>query len=187
MLSEELSPKAQSQLFAEFAGEQIEQVVRSNKTALGYEPPYSVMVDGREGGALQSVRPNGVIIAEWKLVATRALTWIHQQLRLHSPVSKGVDPDPNVEYLDSHRLYADGNEIDVHGVIPAAREFVFVNIVPYAKKLELRSSSQAPNGVYQVVAVLARSKFPGINAQFDYRPGGSFPRMPAIVVTLGDR
>lgn len=186
MLDESFSPEAQSAMLAEFADTQIEEAKQVDAVVLGYVPRVTVSVDGVVGAPLKSVKPDGVVVAEFELVG-EALRWIYQQLRTHSPVSHGRDPDPNIEYLDSHKLFADGVEVDVAGVIPSAREFVFVNTTPYAHKIELGASSQAPDGVYQAVAVLAGAKFPDFEIRFDYRAIGSSAHMPAVVVTLGGR
>lgn len=183
ILSETMSPSARSRAVAGFAKEQIEDVKQTNRAILGRVPHYTVAVDGRMGAALESVKPDGVIITEFDVDFDKeVLTWLHDQLRIHSPISDGRDPDPNVEYLDSHKLFADGNETDIAGEIPAAREFVFVNTVPYAAKIERGESTQAPDGVYQVVAVLGQGKFPAADIRFEYRSFAQFPHMPAIVV-----
>lgn len=179
MLNESLSPKAK----AEFAREQIEDVKQYDARILGRVPKVTVVVDGRNGASLESVKPNGVIVATFDVSNVDALAWIHQQLRAHSPVSHGYDPDPNVEYLDSHKLFADGQEVSIEGPFPPARRFVFVNTTPYAKKIERGASSQAPDGVYQAVAILAQPRFPDMDIQFEYHSGGAYSLMPAIVVS----
>lgn len=193
MLHESLSPQAQSAALAEFAGAQIDEATQANRNVLGRSPRRTVTVDGREGAPLESVSPAGVIVAEFELVDD-VLAWIGEQLVRHSPVGKtGL-------YQRSHTLFADGVEIDVGGVIPAATEYSFLNLVPYARKIELGSSSQAPDGVYQAVAMLARRRFGNIaKIGFSYRTalqgsiiGGaqgnrSSQRNPAVIVTLGGR
>jgi hypothetical protein len=75
-----------------------------------------------------------------------------------------------------------------------AREWVFVSVAPYARRIERGWSRQAPDGVYQAVAALARRRFGSLAmVQFTYRgvSGLSFPkrrsaadmRPPAIVIT----
>lgn len=190
MIKESLSPAAQSREFAQFAGEQIEDAKRTNKTILGRTPRLTVSVDGKFNAPLASVRPNGVVIAEFELL-TDALAWIGEQLVRHSPVKTG-------RYQRSHTLFADGKEIDVGAQIPDAEEFVFINIVPYARKIERGSSSQAPNGVYQAVATLAARRFGNIaKISYGFRTaisgvfvGGaagnkSSNRNPAIIVRVG--
>jgi hypothetical protein len=191
MISQNLSPSAQSALFAEFAGEQIEEAKQTNQSILGRIPRYTVAVDGRVGASLESVSSKGVISVEFALV-NDTLAWIADQLSTHSPTKSG-------RYKKSHTLFDDGHEVDVGGVIPDADEFVFINTVPYSNKIERGSSSQAPDGVYQVVAVLAATRFGNIaKISFSYRApfAGSFlsarqggnkakNRQPAIIVKVG--
>lgn len=189
MLSEALSPKAQSKMFAQFAGEQIEEAKQANRQILGRIPRHTVAVDGRQGSSLESVMPDGVIVAEFELF-NDVLAWIGGQLERHSPVKSG-------RYRKSHSIFGDGVEVVLGTVIPDASEFVFINTQPYARKIERGQSSGAPDGVYQVVATLARRRFGNIaKIGFSYRTaisgsiiGGragdrSQQRNPAIVVTL---
>lgn len=198
MLDETLSPKAQSVQFAEFAAEQIEEAKEIDRSILGRIPRHTIAVDGRIGAPLASVTPDGVVVAEFELVDD-VLKWIADQLTTHSPVGSGRDPHPGL-YRKSHTLFADGVETDVGGIIPDADEYVFINLVPYAKRIELGSSSQAPDGVYQAVAVLAQQRFGNIaRISFGYRTaisgvfvGGrvgnkSENRNPAVIVKLGSR
>lgn len=182
---EELSPTARSQTLAAHARDVIDETDRTNQSILGRIPKKRVFVDGREGAQLQSVRPDGIIVAEYE-VFTDMLAWIGNQLVLHSPVKSGT-------YARSHTLFADGTEIAVGATLPDAEEYVFINNTPYARKIELGSSSQAPDGVYEAVAVLASRRFGNMgNIRFSYRAqvrGGLSSltrdkalRQPAIVV-----
>lgn len=192
LLQENLSPAARSRTLAEYAGEQIREAAQINRSILGRVPPYTVAVDGRMGAALESVHPDGVIFAEFELISD-VLGWIGEQLVRHSPVKTG-------RYQRSHVVFADGVEIEVGKRIPAAQEYVFLSTVVYARKIELGSSSQAPDGVYQVVAKLARQRFNNVaRISFSYRTaisgaiiGGhqgnrSAMRQPAVIVSIGGR
>ena len=165
-----------SELFAAFAEAEIEDAKASNAAALGRVPPYKIFVDGVQGAALESVKPNGVIVAEFELVQD-VLVWIAEQLFKFSPVKSGL-------YQKSHELFADGKHVEALGqLIPLAEEYIFVNTVPYARKIERGLSSQAPEGVYQSIAALARQRFGNIartSYTFATLPGGE--RNPAIVV-----
>lgn len=195
LMLQEGSPKANAAAFAEFAREQISEAKETNRSILGRAPRSKTFVDGREGAALESVKPDGVIVTEFELV-NDVLRWVADQLEMHSPVGSGRDPHPGL-YKKSHTLFADGQEVSVGAVLPAAEEFVFINLVPYARKIELGSSSQAPDGVYQAVAILAQRRFGNIaRISFGYRTAisGSFVggrlgnksenRNPAIIVRL---
>jgi len=195
-----LGPKARSQMLADFATEVIEETKQQNRQILGAVPPYDTFVDGREGAPFSSVKPDGEIRAEFHLVH-EALAWIHEQLQRHSPVLTG-------RYAKSHELFADGVDTENPNAAPPAAEYIFINTQPYARKIEgirtrrgltLRQplSPQAPDGVYQAVAHLARQRFGNVvSIDFSYRTalggmviGGkagdrSEMRNPAIVVKL---
>jgi len=137
-------------------------------------PDHTTTVDGRREAAPESVRPDGVIVFEFELVL-EALSWIARELRQYSPTRSG-------HYAGSHILLADGIEVDA-GNPPPAHSYEFVPTVLYAGKIERGLSSQAPDGVYQVVAALAARRF-GNQARVDFTyasVGGQ--RQPAIVVT----
>lgn len=180
LLSQDLSPSAMSQVFAEYAHGEIEDAKQTNARILGRVPRHTVTVDGREGAPLTTVRPDGVIVAEFELVQD-LLIWIDQQLVTHSPRKSG-------QYARSHVLFADGVEADVSKP-RLAQEYVFINVQPYARKIERGSSSQAPDGVYQAVSVLARRRFGNVaRVTFSYRTvQGGKERNPAIIIMLGGR
>lgn len=189
IIQEDLSPQARSKALAHFAREQIDEAKATNKRVLGRVPPLTISVDGRQGALLESVKPDGTIFGEFELV-TDALSWISDMLTVHSPQRSG-------RYIASHTLFADGVEIEPYGNVPVAEEYVFMSTVPYARKIERGSSSQAPEGVYQVVAVLARRRFGNVaRISYGFRTalGGSIiggragdrssQRNPAIIVSL---
>lgn len=188
ILHEWLSPAAHQQMFAEFAEEQVGEADRTNESVLGRIPRKTITVDGRRGGILASAARE--VIVEYELV-TDTLAWIGEQLVLRSPYKTG-------DYARSHQLFADGVDVPHGSVIPPAEEYVFMNAVPYARKIEFGLSSQAPDGVYQATALMASRKFGNVaRIRFSYRTvvggvivggkAGNRPstRQPAIVVTLG--
>ena len=200
MMAQDLGPKARSAMLAGFAAETTAEAAQQNKRVLGRVPPYDVYVDGREGAPLTSVKPDGVMRAEFQLVG-ETLAWIFEQLQRHSPVLTG-------RYASSHELFADGVDVGNPNAPPAAEEYVFLNTQPYARKIEgyrglggvvhrAPSSLQAPDGVYQAVATLAARRFGNVaKITFSYRTaiggdiiGGkegdrSKLRNPAIIVRL---
>lgn len=188
-LNEDLSPAAKSKTLAAFAWQAIAEAQQVNRSILGRVPRHRTFVDGREGAQLAAVRPDGVIVAEFELIDD-TLKWIADQLVLHSPVLSG-------RYRKNHTLFADGTETEVGGIIPNAEEYAFINVMPYARKVERGQSKQAPDGVYQAVATLARQRFGNIaKIMFAYRTAisGSFIggrvgnrsdlRNPAIIVRV---
>lgn len=182
MISQELSPQAQARVFAQAAEQTIAEAKATNRRILGREPRLKVTVDGKEGAPLSSVRPNGVVVAEFDLL-TDVLAWIGEQLVLHSPIKSG-------RYSRSHVLYAGHAEVSPGAKIPEAEVYTFANTQPYARKLERGASSDAPDGVYQAVAKLASGRFGNIaKISFTYAsPHGGRKtrgsRQPAVTVTL---
>ncbi len=192
LVSEATSPAERSRIFAQFAREQIAEASQTNTRILGRVPRSTTYVDGREGAALETVKPDGIIFTEFEII-DNTLKYIADQLEAHSPVLTG-------RYQKSHTLIADGVEVDPHGVIPSADEYVFINTQPYARKIERGFSSQSPEGVYQVVAALAQRRISNNVAKIIYSfrtviggriIGGkagdrSAQRNPAIVVRIRD-
>lgn len=164
ILSADLSPQAVSKAIAETARAAIDEAEDTNAKVLGSPPPRRVYVDGREGAPLESVKPTGgTILAEFDLLED-TLRWIGEQLVLHSPVLTG-------EYARSHVLVVDGEAVDFNAPIPPDfGEAVFVNVTPYARKIERGSSDQAPDGVYEAVAALAARRFGNVvKVRFSFR------------------
>lgn len=163
VVSRQLSHEARQKKVAEFARSQLRDAQQKNKAALGHEPAYGQIVDGVRGARLEAVNPDrGVIVFEFEL-GLDVLRFVGEQLVLNSPVLTG-------RYRQSHVLLADGVEIDLDAGIPPADEYAFVNIVPYARKIERGESDQAPEGVYEVVADMAKRRFGNIaDVKFSYR------------------
>lgn len=194
MLAQDLSPAAQSAAFAAVAADMIGEADEINRQILGRIPLRKTYVDGTQGAALESVKPGGVIVAEWELVSD-ILVAIANELKQVSPVRTG-------KYQASHTLFADGVEVPIGNEIPQASQYVFLSDVVYAIKIEgvpgrPPESKMAPKGVYQITA----AKFQGDNrakVRFEWRKpfrggliGGregnkSDGRVPAIVVTVGN-
>lgn len=144
--------EAQTKLFAEFAQERIDEAKAQNARVLGSVPPYTVSVDGRLGASLLSAQPNNPIgvYVEFELVF-EAVQWVGEMLEKHSPVKSG-------RYQKSHVLIADNVVVDDGAPPPVARKYVWVNVQPYARRIERGWSSQAPDGVYQAIPDLPETK-----------------------------
>lgn len=181
ILREDLSPATQSAALAQYAGEQLIEAQTINKAALGKAPAYQSFVDGARSNDLGRVRPNGVIAFEFDLFSG-VFGYIDLLLIAFSPVRSG-------RYRRSHVLFADGVEIDQDGPLPDAKEFVYLNTQPYARKIERGLSKQAPDGVYHVVQTMASRRYGNVaKIAFSYRAiaGGSRERVdraPAIIIT----
>jgi hypothetical protein len=160
MLSDMLSPQAQSNALAEFAIASLKDVEAENNSVSGSQLDYLTFVDGVEGADEFSVQPDGTIVYEFQLVS-EVLSFISQQLDMNSPVGSGYDSHPGL-YKSSHVVFADGIEVATGVNIPVAQQYTFVNTLPYSIKIEKGESSQAPNGVYEVTANQASSKYGNI-------------------------
>jgi hypothetical protein len=170
MVEEFVSPQAQQRAIGRFARTEINKVDSANTRALGRRVAHSETVDGRKGAALESVKPNGgVIIAEWELFL-EVLPWIARTLRERSPRVSG-------DYVRGHRAFADSTEFLDITKPPPATEYTFMNIVPYARKIEIGKTKsgrafviQVPNRIYEMVARDARGRFGRLaDIKFSYR------------------
>lgn len=165
IVSEMLSPEAQSRAIATYARGEIQQADDTNKRVLGTSPARTVTVDGRVGAAMDSVRPSGgSIIVEWDVVAD-VLIWIAQTLEDRSPSVSG-------DYKRGHTLFADGVEVVASASVPPAEEYVFINVVPYSRRLEVGKTEsgrdfliQVPNRIYERTAKDAKARFKNIKIQ----------------------
>lgn len=146
---------ASSEMFAEFAAEMRDEVI-----ARDHPSGVTTYVDGREGTPLTAVKaPDGVIRFEFSY-GREIVAEIFNMLVMASPYAPkrpGADwPKP---YKDCHAIFVNGAEVDDITDIPADAVVTFVNLAPYSRKIERGLSMQAPSGVYQMVAQLARTKF----------------------------
>lgn len=163
LVSDALSPAARSAMIADAAREGLAEAQAVNRAALGRDTPHKAYVDGRQGAPFESVNPDrGVIAIEFD-ISIDVFDFIGRLLVLHSPVLTGA-------YQDSHQLYADGVAVERYDQATRAEEWVFLSPMPYARKIERGLSDQAPDGVYQAVAELARKRYGNIAAvKFTYR------------------
>lgn len=162
LLRDAVSPEARSRRLAEEARRALRRGQDVNRAALGRVPPHDTYVDAKPEAPLDSVRPDGRIEFEFRLLED-VFRWVGEQLVIHSPVLTG-------RFQRSHVFLADGVEVEPGAPVPAAVEYVFVNTQPYARKIERGLSQQAPDGVYEVVAELASRRFGNIaRIRFGYR------------------
>ncbi len=154
VFGDELSAAARSRRLSDFAKDELAIAQARNKRALGYTPPHQTYVDSRKGAAVENVRPDGIIIYEFELLET-VLGEIAELLIKHSPVRTG-------RFQSSHVLFADGVEVVPGQIPPDAEEYAFASTQPYARKIERGLSDQAPEGVFEVVAVLSQRRFGNI-------------------------
>jgi hypothetical protein len=156
LFPEHFGPQARSQALAQFARVELGKAQEQNRKVLGRTPPHDTFVDGSRSDNLEAVKPDGRIEFEFT-VLEQTFEWIREMLRQNSPVgTPPKDPHPGL-YRDSHQFIADGRLVEPGQPTPPAREYVFVNTVPYARKIE-RGQGGA-KAVYHVVAEMAQRRF----------------------------
>lgn len=159
IVADMLSPAAQSKAIADYAREEISKGDDANRRILGRLPPRTVTVDGNAGAALETVRPSGGnITAEWELFV-ELLGWFAQTLDDRSPFVSG-------EYKNGHTLFADGVEVPRGAQIPLASEFVYINLVAYARKIEVGRTQSGRPFVIQVQNRIYERTFKDGKARF---------------------
>lgn len=154
------------------ARETIGQATALNRMAIGRDVGRKVIVDGREGAAIEDVRGGGTVVALFAVhEAVIDFTW--ETLVGLSPVDTRPDAD-DIVYRQNHRLLVNGVEAPPPPVTIGVDDVVtFINVLPYARRIEKGwSKKQAPDGVYEVAASIVRARFGRIvNVKFGY---GSF-------------
>jgi hypothetical protein len=151
MLDETLSSEARSLELAAFARRELAEAQRVNQQALGMVPPHDTFVDGKPGAAVETVRPDGIVVFEFEMLQD-IFAQIGEMLVHASPVRTG-------RFARSFLFLADGAVVEPGAVVPPASEYIFVSSVPYARKIERGLSSMAPDGVFQAVAAIASRRF----------------------------
>jgi hypothetical protein len=182
LLGDELTPEGQTAALAAFAKEANAEALAQNEAVIGRRPAVRVVVDGRVGAAEETVRPGGVIAYEYDLVADM-LTYIGDLLVAHSPVLTG-------RYARSFLILVDGVPQEPGEALPpTAEDIVILNTTPYARKIEgvpgrPPQSDQAPDGVFEAVAILAASRFGNVAAIKFTWDGEGDSRTPALRIRL---
>lgn len=206
VVREDLSREGRQKALAAFARTRLGEAQEANRAVLGAKPRHVTFVDGRRGAALENVDPDrGRIVFEFDLVRDM-LVAIAKLLDERSPVRSGA-------YRRGHRLFAAGVEVlPTDPNIPEAEDYTFVNLVPYARKIEIGKTKsgrdfvvQVPNRIYERTARDAGRRYGNLaKIRFSYRApiGGAIvpyrsgsaasrrggieraSRAPAIIVSL---
>lgn len=182
-LKEGFAPEELEKAIKGFTREQIAKATGQNKSSIsGSGKNYKIFVDGHES-SIDSITANTREIHVTFPLVEDVLQWIQDHLELNSPVgSPPKDKHPGL-YKRSHTIYADGVETFIGPDIAEAEEYAFINEVIYARKIEHGQSKQAPDGVYQGVALLAARQFSKVaKIFFSYRESLTFGRQPAVIV-----
>ncbi|WP_051448373.1 hypothetical protein [Bradyrhizobium sp. WSM1417] len=174
IVSRDLSPTGQSRAIADYARTEIARADDKNKRILGRVPPRVITVDGRKGGQLEDVRPNGgSIITEWEIVSD-VLVWIGDTLRDRSPFVSG-------DFREGWMLLADGQVVELGGQIPPADVYTFVNVVPYARKIEVGKTTSGRDFVVQVPNRIAERTAKDATARF-----GNIAKIRSVWISLAN-
>ena len=160
MIDNSLSKAAQISEFVDFALESKLAAKLIDERILERVIEVKSWVDGVLDASERAVKWHGIIVYEFGLVS-EVLQFIGEELYKHSPIGTGPDKHPGL-YKASHVLFADGVEVPIDAKIPEAREYIFVNPLPYTLKIERGQSSQAASGVYEVTAFQAQQRFGNI-------------------------
>ena len=165
LTNELLSPAARSKMLATAALEILQETDAANRSVLGRVPKSKTYVDGRQGAAIQTVKPDGIIVRDYELV-NDVILFLLDLLRSSSPVGKGPDRRPGHPgfYKKSHILFADGREVGLNEALPEALEYVILSSAEYARRIEKRTT------IYERAAAQASRRFGNIaKVYFSYR------------------
>ena len=168
LLDSTLSMAAQVSQFIELALETEAEQQRIDESILGRVVTYKSYIDGTLDAIGNVKRLSQVVTVEFDITED-IVAFVAEELRKHSPVGSGKDDPHPGKYQASHMLYADGILVEDFHRAPSAKEYLFVNILPYAVKIESGESALAPSGVYEVTASEAQKKYPSSKIEFiDY-------------------
>ena len=155
-------------LFGAFVVEQIGLAEMQNEQELGHVVDYTASVAGRATTDFSHLPPLSEVVVEFDVQSAKsdALAWIFDQLLKAAPVGSGRDPHPGL-YRSTIVLLRDGVEVgstEEAAVAGPDDEIVFVDLQPYARKVDRRL------GVFEGVAAMAASRFGAVaNIRFTFR------------------
>lgn len=180
----QLVGEARRQALIAAARNAFDEAQRKNRAALGKDPTFETIVDGRRGATVESVRQGGTIVYLFAVGATtleRAVDDTINLLHELSPVLTGA-------YRSHHLFLVNGVERDAGREVNATAggairledsdAVTFVNLLPYSRKIEHGWSHQAPNGVYEAAMASIRARYGSVlRVEFTYeRFPGRGPR-----------
>ncbi len=168
MADEALSAEGRGDALAEAARGALIEAQETNRAALGYVPDHDTFIDGAKRQGLTGITAASTVLFEFHLLVD-VIEYVDEQLILHSPIK-------TERYARSHIWFADGVEFENPSRPPPAEQYIVLNAQPYARKIERGMSPQAPEGVYEAVASLAKRRYGNVAyVGFSYRsfPGGA--------------
>jgi len=146
-----LSPEALSRHLAQAARRLRDEAIRSGEAP----DSYDTFVDGRAEAAEDSVRPNGVIVYRFNLLAM-AVQYAWEEWHRLAPVDTG-------DYRRSVLVSVNGMRWPrAFKAIPRSADVMLVDPVPYGNRVDIRT-----NIIMQVRQRVRRS-FPTVDAQKTY-------------------
>jgi hypothetical protein len=167
LMSERLTGEPRRLELVRFAREVIGEAEAKNRAALGGDVSYETIVDGRAGAPIESVKAHGVVVALFD-VTNPVVDFAWKTIAGLSPILTG-------RYRNSHRLLINGAEVDPPEPgrpikVQPDDEVTFVNLLPYARKIEAGWSGQAPDGVYEAATTIVRARYGNlVTVRFSYR------------------
>lgn len=136
----------------EVAREKLKEEQGKQSRVFGASLPYLQAVDGVAGAALDTVKAGGVIRFDFTMLREVVVAAKEALIRL-SPWAPKTEKRHNwPHYRDAHLLFIDGIETkEIPKRIDPSSEIIFINALPYSRRIELGwSTTQAPDGVYDV-------------------------------------
>lgn len=171
-LRERLTGEPRRRQLIALAHQVIAEASEINDRATGQKVGYATIVDGRLGAPIETVKTGGMIVALFAVHAAAVdFTWA--TLAALSPVDQNPKTMDEVVYRDRHLLLVNGEEQSPPVDVKPDDIVTFVNLLPYARKIEHGwSKKQAPDGVYEAAAAIVKGRFGNIvDIRFGY---GSF-------------
>jgi hypothetical protein len=163
-VSQHLTPQAQSAALASYARADVARLQNARRAPLD----YTIFVDGREGAAPETVKPQGTIVYRFNGLA-EAVAFALGFCIARSPFRTG-------RYRKSWFLLVDGRAWNADfRDIPAGSEVYIVNTQPYHRKLEMTGGLQ--RSTTRLCADALRKRSPGLMVSHDFLelPGGPAP------------
>lgn len=169
-----LSGPEVSALLARTARAERDAVVSAARTRTGgVAPAVQTSVDGSPGASEETVRPDGVILIEYRYLAEIA-GGVLADLKARAPVRTGA-------YRDAFAVFVDGREADLSAIGFGTREVAVVNTQPYARRIEIGRKRgggpfvvQVPDRFVERTALAAAGALRGIaRVRFTYREVGT--------------
>lgn len=149
-----LSPAALSHTLAGAARRIRDDLIRTGQAS---SPTYLTIVDGREGAAEETVRPNGAIVYEFGALG-RATVFCLSFAIARSPRDSGAFRGAWIVTVNGKPWTTDLNDI------PAGAEVMIVNPMPYSRKIDVGAMVMSvPPGIIEAARQAGMKAFPTLD------------------------